>query len=308
MKSQRIGVLMGGLSAEREVSLNTGRGVLEALRARGRDAVGIDWTADADVAELLRRERVDVVWIALHGTHGEDGCVQGLLECLRLPYTGSGVTASALAMDKVLSKKMFDAQRIPTPAWRVIGRPEDAATVAPAARELGWPLVVKPSREGSTVGVTIVPREEELAAAIEEARRHHGETLLERFVPGREVSVGVLDEQVLGTVEIRPRRPFYDYQAKYLSGDTEYLVPAPLPPACDAATREVALAAHRSLGCAGYSRVDLRVDPDDRPWVLEVNTLPGMTATSLLPKIARHAGMDYGTLVERILTSAGLHA
>jgi D-alanine-D-alanine ligase len=302
-KGRRVGVLMGGISSERDVSLNTGKGVLEALRSKGHDAVGIDWTEDRDLTRLIRDERIDVIWNALHGTWGEDGCVQGLLECLRIPYTGSGVTASAVAMDKILSKDLFRANMVYTPEHTVLRDGDDAAS---EAAQLGYPVVVKPSREGSTVGVTIVKEEAQLADAVALARACHGVTFLEEYIAGRELSVAILDDQVLGTVEIRPRKAFYDYQAKYLSGDTEYLVPAPLSPVADAQAREQGLLAYQALGCCGHARVDLRLDPDDRPWVLEVNTLPGMTGTSLLPKIARHAGIDYATLCEKILDGAGL--
>lgn len=297
MTKKRIGVLMGGLSAEREVSLNTGRGVLTALLSRGHDAVGLEWTEGVELGHLVAG--VDVVWNALHGTFGEDGCVQGFLECLRVPYTGSGVTASALAMDKVISKRLFDSAGIPTPPWCLVGD---------GAHGLGYPCVVKPSREGSTVGITIVQRQEELAAAVALARRCHGETLIEAFIAGREASVGILEGEVLGTVEIRPRRGFYDYAAKYQSGDTEYLVPPSFGADLDGPARAAALAAYRALGCAGHARVDVRIDDTGRPFVLEVNTLPGMTGTSLLPKIAAHQGMNYATLCERILDSAALRA
>lgn len=291
-KGKRVGVLMGGLSSEAEVSLNTGRGVLRALRELGYDAMGLEWTADSDVAALVRG--VDVVWNALHGTWGEDGCVQGLLECLSIPYTGAGVLSSALAMDKIQSKRLFDHAGIPTPRWHVEAEP------------LGFPCVVKPSREGSTVGVTIVRAAAEFAPAVELARRCHGDLLVEEYIAGREVSVAVLDDEVLGTVEIRPKKGFYDYAAKYQTGDTEYLVPPSFGPEVDGPCQDASLKAYLILGCRGHARVDLRVDEAGRPWVLEVNTLPGMTGTSLIPKIAAHRGIDYGTLCERILASAGL--
>ena len=305
MKDLRIGVLMGGLSAERDVSLHTGAGVHQALLAKGYDAVALDWSSGRDLTSLLRDNRVQVAWIALHGTHGEDGCVQGLLECLKIPYTGSGVTASAVAMDKVLSKRLFDGSGLPTPKWCVLAPGGDAAK---EASQFGWPVVVKPSCEGSTVGITIATDEATLVKAVELALSCHGETLLERFVAGRELSVGILDDAVLGTVEIRPRAAFYDYEAKYLRHDTEYLVPAPLSEKVDHEAREVALAAYRALGCQAHARVDLRLDDENKVWVLEVNSLPGMTGTSLLPKIAKHAGLDYASLVERILRSARLRA
>jgi D-alanine-D-alanine ligase len=295
----RIGVLMGGLSAEREVSLNTGKGALRALLEKGYDAFGIEWSDGQDLTELLRAGRVEVVWNALHGTYGEDGCVQGLLECLKIPYTGSGVLASALAMDKVLSKRLFDAAGIPTPRWGVLGEGE-------SPRGFDFPLVIKPSREGSTVGVTIVEDEGGVAAAIAEARRCHGEVMVEDYIAGREASVAILDDEVLGSVEIRPHRAFYDYAAKYQSGDTEYLVPPTYAAEVSRVTEDAALRAYRAVACRAHARVDVRIDDAGRPFVLEVNTLPGMTGTSLLPKIAAHRGMDYATLVERILASAGL--
>lgn len=304
-KNKRVAVLMGGLSSEREVSLNTGKNVLAALQSKGYDAVGIDWTAGGDVTTLLRDNRADVVWIALHGTYGEDGCVQGLLECLKIPYTGSGVIPSAAAMDKLISKDVFRQNDIDTPAHVILRDDEDPRD---AVARLGYPVVVKPSREGSTVGITIVKDESGLDAAVALARKCHGQTFLEAFVPGRELSVGILDGEVLGTVEIRPKLEFYDYQAKYVTGDTEYLVPAPISQVADAKSRDLARRAFLSLGCQGHSRVDVRLDPSDNAYVLEVNTLPGMTGTSLLPKIAAHVGMDYATLCERILDGAGLKA
>ncbi len=306
-KGKRVGVLVGGLSAERDVSLNTGKGVHAALVERGHDAIAIDWKAGADLTALLRDARVDVVWNALHGTYGEDGAVQGLLECLQLPYTGSGVLASAVAMDKVLSKRAFDHAGLGTAPWQLIAPDATPAQVRAAASPFGYPVVVKPSREGSSVGVTIVHGEHELDTAIALARQHHGETLLEKFIAGQEVDVGFLGDEILGTVEIKPATEFYDYEAKYLRNDTTYLVPAPLSPAADAEVRRVTLAAYRLLGCAGYARVDARVEPMGAVFLLEVNTLPGMTATSLLPKIAKHAGISYAEVVERVLDAARLH-
>jgi D-alanine-D-alanine ligase len=302
---RKIAVLMGGLSSEREVSLKTGANVHKALLEKKHEAITIDWAPGSDLPALLRDAAVDTVWIALHGTWGEDGCVQGLLECLKLPYTGSGVLASALAMDKALSKRIFGDEGIPTPAWRILGVDEDPAS---GAATFGYPVVVKPSREGSTVGVTIVEDEAKLADAVALARRCHGVTLLEKYIAGRELSVGILDGAVLGTVEIRPRAAYYDYEAKYVRGDTEYLVPAPLDSEAEQAVKEAALDAHEALACSGHSRVDLRLSPEGEVFVLEVNTLPGMTGTSLLPKIAAHAGLDYAGLVEKIALSARLHA
>ncbi|MFH0899620.1 MAG: D-alanine--D-alanine ligase [Pseudomonadota bacterium] len=302
-RPKRVAVLMGGLSGEREVSLHTGEGAHRALVERDYQATMVDWTEGSDLRDALRGCAPDAVWIALHGAYGEDGCVQGFLECLRIPYTGSGVTASALAMDKVLSKRIFDEQGVPTPPWKTLSAGADPYTLAGT---LGYPLVVKPSREGSTLGLAIPKSQEELAEAAEQAGKYHGEVLFERFVAGREVSVGILEGRVLGTVEIRPKSGVYDYEAKYLRNDTEYLVPAPLSPTVDHAVRAAALRAYQALGCWSHARVDVRIDSRDGVWVLEVNTLPGMTGTSLLPKIAKHAGVDYPELVERILLMAKL--
>ena len=302
MRRQRIGVVMGGPSAEREVSLNSGRGVLAALAARGHDAVAIDWKRrDEDLVGRLRQAGVEVAWIALHGTFGEDGCVQGLLECAAIPYTGSGVLASAIAMDKVATRRVFDQEGIESPRWR---RHHGAADVA----RVGFPMVVKPSAEGSSVGVSIVKGEAELPAALDKAEKGHGVVLLEEYVKGREINVGVLDGEALGDVEIRPATEFYDYEAKYVRDDTQYLVPAPISDDERRRLHDLALRAHQALGCAGATRVDLILGHDGRAVCLEINTLPGMTDHSLLPKIAAHRGMDYATLVERILAGAALKA
>jgi D-alanine-D-alanine ligase len=288
---------MGGLSAEREVSLNTGAGVLAALVERGWDAVGVDWRDGTSLPRLLEDARAQIVWNALHGTWGEDGAVQGLCACLGLPCTGSGILASALAMDKVMSKRIFESNGVPTPRWKVV---HDAAEL------VDWPLpcVVKPSHEGSSVGVSIVEARDQLAAAVAEAKKFHGDVIVEDYIAGTEVFVGILDGRVLGSVEVRPATKFYDYEAKYKRTDTTYLVPPELPAATIARAHELALAAYVALGCSGHARPDLRITPAGEAFVLEVNTLPGMTATSLLPKIAKSIGVDYATLCERILSSA----
>ncbi|WP_428262615.1 D-alanine--D-alanine ligase [Haliangium sp.] len=299
---RRVGVVMGGLSSEREVSLETGAGVVRALVERGYDCVAIDWAPGSSLPALLTEHRIEVVWNALHGTYGEDGAVQGLCACMGVACTGSGILASALAMDKLMSKRMFDALGLRTPAWLLLDPGADA-TEALAGWEL--PLVVKPAQEGSSVGVTIVAERAGLAAAVAEARAHRGPTLVERYIAGAELCVGILADRVLGSLEIRPKVRFYDYQAKYKRDDTEYLVPpVSLDPATTAAAEELSLAAYRALGCTGYGRVDLRVDEAGVAYLLEVNTLPGMTGHSLLPKIAAHCGIDYAALCERILALA----
>jgi D-alanine-D-alanine ligase len=301
-KDKRVGVIMGGPSAERDVSLRSGRGVVDALMQKGYQVVAIDWQGHADdLCARLRGERVDVAWIALHGTFGEDGCVQGLLECMGLPYTGSGVLASAVAMDKVATRRIFDQESIESPRWRRYHGPADAARI-------GFPLVVKPSCEGSSVGVSIVKTDAQLPAALREAQRLHGVVLLEEYVKGREINVGVLDDEALGEVEIRPATEFYDYEAKYLRSDTQYLAPAPVTDGERRMLHDLAARAHKALGCAGATRVDLILTAEGRAVCLEINTLPGMTEKSLLPKIAAQRGMDYATLVERVLATAKLHA
>ncbi|MBA3397078.1 MAG: D-alanine--D-alanine ligase [Deltaproteobacteria bacterium] len=303
---KRIAVLMGGLSAEREVSLNTGAGVLAAFTTRGWDVVAIDWKAGTSLAQLVEDSGADAVWNALHGTWGEDGAVQGLCACLRMPCTGSGILASALAMDKVMSKRIFESKGVPTPRWRVLPHdgPASGSDALDALADWSMPCVIKPANEGSSVGVSIVEHRSELVAAVAAARKFHGPVIVEEYIAGTEVFVGILNGRVLGSVEVRPATKFYDYEAKYKRTDTKYLVPPELP--ADVITRceGYALAAYEALGCSGHARPDIRLRPNGEAFVLEVNTLPGMTATSLLPKIAKHAGMDYGTLCEEILASA----
>ena len=304
----RIAVLMGGLSAEREVSLKTGAGVLAGLQELGYDALGVDWRPGTNLATALAEAGASVVWNALHGTYGEDGAVQGLCTCLGLRCTGSGILASALAMDKVASKRIFESHGIPTPRWRLLpaagAGPSDGSDGPEALADWPVPMVVKPADEGSSVGVSVVDDRAQIADAVALARRHHGPVLVEEYIAGTEVFVGVVDGEVLGSVEVRPATRFYDYEAKYLRNDTQYLLPPDLAPAVLAACERHALAAYQALGCSGHSRPDLRIDRDGNAFVLEVNTLPGMTATSLLPKIAKRAGLSYPALCERILASA----
>lgn len=302
MKKKRIGVLMGGLSAEREVSLKSGSAVQQALKGQGYDAVAID--AGRDLPFVLVSERIEAAFIALHGRYGEDGCVQGLLELMGIPYTGSGVLASALAMHKLYSKQAFAAAGILTAPFRHFRQGE---TVSIQALPFGLPLVVKPVQEGSSVGISIVKQEGELEAALETAFRYDDAILVEQFVKGQEVQVGILDDLPIGAIEIVPKNEFYDYEAKYTDGMAEHIFPARLEPALYETAMQAGLAAHRALGCSGYSRVDLLVTPAGECYVLEVNTLPGMTALSLLPEIAaKGAGLPFEALVERIIESATL--
>ena len=308
MSRRRVGVLMGGWSAEREVSLRTGDGVAAALESRGHDVVRVVWSDDGvGLDERLRDADVDAVFLALHGRGGEDGCVQGLLELMGLPYTGSGVLASALAMDKLKAKEMFRLHNVPTPPYYVAGR-ADLGDLAELHGSFGFPAIVKPRREGSSVGLAKVENLGELAAAVEQALAFDEQVLVERFVRSTEVHVGILDGRVLGAIEVRPKNGLYDYRAKYTAGMTEYICPPRLPATRLRGIMNLAERAARSLGCTGACRVDLLVTEGENEYVLEVNTLPGMTPTSLLPKIADAAGLDYPSLCEAILDGARLHA
>jgi D-alanine-D-alanine ligase len=298
---KKIGVLLGGLSSEREVSLASGRAVLKALQEKGYPAVSID--VGRDVAHQLRREGIEVAFNALHGKFGEDGAIQGLLEVMGIPCTGSGILASAIGMNKIVSKAVFKAAGISVGPYLAVDRDNRGALAAVPA-QIGFPLFVKPSSEGSSVGVSRVDCQEELAAAVEAAFSYDREILIERLLPGTEVQVAVLGERALGAIEIVPKNRFYDYEAKYKEGMSDHFFPARIPEAVYARTLEAGIAAHRAIGCDGYSRVDFIVDGAGTAWILEVNTLPGMTATSLLPDIARGVGIAFPDLVEEILRLA----
>ncbi len=301
MKGKRVGVLLGGLSAEREVSLKSGAAVHRALVERGYDAVAID--VGRDLATALGRERIEVAFITLHGRYGEDGAVQGLLELMAIPYTGSGVLASALAMDKVFSKQVFAASGLTVAPYRVLRRGEPFEL---ASLPFGLPVVVKPSREGSSVGVSIVRDVAQLAGALETAWCYDDDILAEQFIKGREIQVGILDDRAMGAIEIVPKNEFYDFEAKYTAGKAEHILPAPLPERLYDKLLRAGENAHKALGCGCYSRVDFLVTEDEQCYLLEVNTLPGMTELSLLPEIAQGAGIGFGDLVERILAAASL--
>jgi len=287
---------MGGTSAEREVSLRTGAAILNALKNLGYNALGID--ADRDIAEKLKKEKIELAFIALHGGTGEDGSIQGLLEVLGIPFTGSGVLASALSMDKEASKKMFVCRGVPVPEFAIAAKGKKT--------EIGFPLpwAVKPATEGSSVGVTMVNQESQFGPALEQALRYSKKAIIERRIFGKEIQVGILGDRILGSVEVRPSTDFYSYEAKYTAGKTEYILPPEVDKGLLNMVEENGLKAHRALGCKGATRVDLILDKDGRSYVLEVNTIPGMTETSLLPKIAALAGLGFPALVEEILREA----
>lgn len=298
---KKIGVLMGGLSSEREVSLASGEAILKALQEKGYDVVAVD--VDRDAAEQLRKLGVGVAFNALHGTFGEDGAVQGMLDVLGIPFTGSGVLASAVGMHKVFSKVMFKAHGLLVGPYEVIASKErDAIKTVPG--DIGFPAVVKPCAEGSSVGVSIVKNQDEFGPAMDSAFRYGDDVLIEKFIAGKEIQVGILGEKALGAIEIVPKEAFYNYRAKYEAGMSDHFFPARIPDAVYRRTLEAGLIAHRALGCRGYSRVDFIVNEGGDITILELNTLPGMTATSLLPEIAKGVGISFPDLVEEILRLA----
>jgi D-alanine-D-alanine ligase len=303
---KRVAVLMGGWSAEREVSLSSGQECATALAKSGYSVRTIDVTRDLTALTKALRWRPDAVFNALHGRGGEDGTVQGVLEFLAIPYTHSGVLASAVAMDKPMAKAVFARAGLPLAEGIVVKR-ESLGVADP----LPAPFVVKPTNEGSSVGVRIV-RQNDNSWREEATRWPFPEALIESFIPGREITVAVMDDRALGALEIRPRGTFYDYTAKYATGGSDHLMPAPIHPRAYEQALDIALRAHRALGCRGVSRADLRYDDTagepGRMILLEVNTQPGMTPTSLVPDIARHAGIDFAALVSWMVEHAACDA
>ena len=304
----RVGVLMGGQSAERDVSLRTGEAVYNALLRRGYDAVTID--VGPSLYKDLRDCDVKIAFLALHGPGGEDGSIQGFLESLRIPYTGSGVRASAIGMHKEVTKTLLAVHGIPVPAGLVatMGEPLSCAKALRSAK-LRLPVVVKPASQGSTIGVTIVRKASQWKEALTLAHRYDDEAMIEGYIPGHEVTVGVVagkDGRVKAfpAVEIVAPGGFYDFSAKYQKGRTQYLCPAPLAAKTAREIRDLAIRTYEVLGCEGAARVDFRITPKGRAYVLEINTVPGMTETSLLPMAAARAGLSYDQLTELILQSA----
>jgi D-alanine-D-alanine ligase len=317
VRKLKVAVLAGGWSAERPISLSSGFEVWKAFRGLGWDAIGMDlvqdpprrgsgqgssrvqspvWARRVPLADLLPRLQgsgIQAVFLCLHGPGGEDGCIQGLLELAGIPYTGSGVQASSLAMDKGLSKKIFRQSGLPTPDWTLVPRGGRASFRKPVA--------VKPPSQGSSVGVTLVRRAGQMAKALKLAWGHEPVALVEDLVEGRELTAGILGDRALPVIEIKPQHEFYDWHSKYEPGGSEHLCPAPISRSLTPRVQALALQAHRALGCRAYSRVDLMLDRNERPWVIEVNTLPGMTPTSLLPDSAKVAGLSYGKLLVEML-------
>jgi D-alanine-D-alanine ligase len=303
LKHLSIGVLYGGPSAEREVSLESGEAVAQALQAAGRDVHRVVLDGSFNVA-MARSLGLDAAFLALHGEFGEDGRVQMILEEADIPYIGSGPDASALAFDKVLAKRALEANGILTPAWLSFDREEWHARGGAELLDLSPPVVVKPAASGSSLGVSLVRRSEQLEAAFHKAFEYDDSVVVERYVAGRELTAPVVGEEPLPVVELRVKAEFFDYFAKYKDDETRALCPAELSPALTARAQATALLAHRALGCRDLSRTDMILDPDGLCWVLEANTLPGMTSHSLLPKSAAAAGMDFTSLCEFLLVRA----
>ncbi|HXZ99398.1 MAG TPA: D-alanine--D-alanine ligase [Candidatus Binatia bacterium] len=307
--SLRIAVVCGGPGSENEVSRMSAANVVSALRSLGHACTTLE--VDAELWPALTAGGYDCVFVAVHGRFGEDGTVQGICELLDLPYTGSGILATALCWDKAMAKRLFAAEGLSTPEWCLVEPVGDeagkiTAAMRAAASELGLPLVVKPRHGGSTIGLSIVRETGGLVRAHQTAA-HHGEVLCERFVAGTEVTVGILGDnppRALPTLEIVSRRPLYDYAAKYTAGQSQHIIPARLPEAERAACHDAALRAHRALGCRDMSRVDVIVDADGVPWVLEVNAIPGLTALSLLPDSARAGGVEFPVLCQGLVDAA----
>jgi D-alanine-D-alanine ligase len=304
LKTEKVAVLMGGASAEREVSLMSGSGVLQALQSLGVQAQPFD-PAERDLIEL-KNEGFTRCFIALHGRYGEDGTVQGTLELLGIPYTGPGVMASSIAINKLMTKHIWRADGLPTPAWKKV---DSAQATRDAFAELGCPMIVKPAREGSTLGLTKVTTLEQCDAAFKLAAGMHDEVLCEQFIAGDEVTIAVLERggqaQALPVIRIVAPDGNYDYQNKYFTHTTQYLVPCGLPEGEEAAIQQLVLKAFRSLGCRGWARADVMIDAVSRqPYLLEINTSPGMTGHSLVPMAAKAAGISYPELCLQVLQSA----
>ena len=300
LRNLKVGVLGGGVSGERNISLQSAQNVWQALQRNGFHALFIDIVSSdyKTIAELMQRYMLDVAFIALHGAFGEDGEIQHILDDLHIAYTGSGTQASHLAMDKILAKKVFQKANIPTPSFFVHSSQQALPKIS------RYPAVIKPCASGSSLGVSIISQEAEIAAAFKEAFKYQQKVLIEEYIAGRELTVGIFDEKPLAIVEIIPKSGYYDFSAKYDDGKTDFIVPAKLSPPVYEHCQQVALAAHQALGCRHFSRVDLRLFHDELPYVLEVNSIPGLTSHSLLPLCAASCGMSFDDLIIGMLTLA----
>ncbi|BBQ69484.1 D-alanine--D-alanine ligase [Klebsiella quasipneumoniae subsp. similipneumoniae] len=305
--ADKIAVLFGGTSAEREVSLNSGAAVLAGLREAAVDAHPVD-PRDVDITQL-KKLGFKKAFIALHGRGGEDGTLQGLLDLIQLPYTGSGVMASAISMDKLRSKWLWQGAGLPVAPWVALTRAQFSAGLSADVEQqiaaLGLPLIIKPSREGSSVGMSKVSESCDLASALALAFQHDDEVLVEKWLSGPEFTVAIVGEEILPSIRIQTAGTFYDYEAKYLSDETQYFCPGLEDPAREAAIQSLVLKAWNVLGCKGWGRIDVMLDSDGQFYLLEANTSPGMTSHSLVPMAARQAGMSFSQLVVRILDLAG---
>lgn len=307
---RKVALVLGGKSAEREISLRTGEQVGVALRCKGHEVVALD--LDDELVPALQREKPDVVFIALHGRYGEDGCLQGLLEILGIPYVGSGVLASALAMDKIMSKKLFRLEGLTCPRSIAVTRDDveqtgEGGLVKAVQETLGFPAIVKPRREGSTIGLSLVREPGSLRDALARAFEYDSDAMVEEYIRGTEITVGVLgnrEARALPVIEIVSATGLYDYEAKYTKGLSEHIIPARVPDDTYRAAQDAAVRAHKAMGCRGMSRADFIVGPGGVPYILEVNTIPGMTETSLLPDAARAAGIEFPDLVDMLIDFA----
>ena len=301
-----IGVVMGGCSSEREISLKSGRAIFEALKQKGLNVSAVELTTEEETAvmDVLRRQRIDLVFIAMHGRFGEDGTFQEMLERHGVKYTGSGPQASRRAMDKIVTVRMAREGGVPTPQWIGLGASDGEPESMDVSALGGFPVVVKPACEGSSIGVGLAHDAAQLATAAEEARRYGPKVIVEQYIRGREMTVGILGFEALPVIEIKPKLSFFDFEAKYQKGKTEYIVPAQIPAKVAAGLQQMSLQAFGILGCRDFARVDFMLDQSMKPYLLEVNTIPGFTSTSLLPMAAAQRGIDFGGLCLEIVRMA----
>lgn len=304
-KFGRIGVLMGGPSTEREISLKSGSAVYESLKNSGQEVIAIDIKTDnvEENIRLIKSHKVDCAFIALHGRFGEDGQIQEVLDNLNIPYTGPDKLASKLAMDKIASRNIFEINKLPVPRYKTLDRSSYGANWK-SSNTIKLPLVVKPASHGSSIGLSIVDTKQDLDKALDLAFSFDERILIEEYIKGREVTVGILDDRALPVIEIIPKKRFFDYEAKYTSGMTDYVVPAQLQDEIAKKVQDIALSAYKLLGCSGCSRVDMILSCDNIPYVLELNSIPGLTETSLLPKAAKVVGIDFNQLCLKLIELA----